>query len=90
MSTRNNIIKIEKIFKESDNVFLRGLVVSDLTDVFDQPVRSSYFNIYKSKVSTEIRALIYLSPQDVKFKFVCNEYRNELYFVPLLHTVSIG
>lgn len=39
----------------------------------------------KLNASGQIETIV--NPEDVKMKLVCIEHKNQLYFIPLLHTV---
>lgn len=90
MSKCDEIIELREVHSHINEITLRGCTITGLNNVFEKPVKSSYFNIYKSSINQRAQTLKNVSPHDVKFKLVCNEYQNELYFVPLLHTLIIS
>lgn len=76
------------IEEEQCTEYMKNLIFRENL-IFNLPLKPNYFYFYKSKVPTNTRTSICLIPQEVKFKFVCNEYKSDLYFIPLLHTLSI-
>jgi hypothetical protein len=89
MSNNHDVIEIKEISSKSNNVIhIHGFKITHLTDIFKYPVKSSILNLFKSDLSIGFsRTEITLGPQDVKFKLVCSEYKNQLYLMPLLHTL---
>lgn len=84
MTSNREIIEVKSIDTEK----IIGYKITDFIDIFDYPVKSSTFNIFKVKRpnnAERIEAKIHFL--DVKFKFVCIEHKEYLYFIPLLHTL---
>lgn len=87
MSKDNEIIELKDIYNNNNEIELHGFQIKELENMFEKPMKSCHFHIYKSKINQGVRNLKCLRPKDVKFKYVCTAYQHELYFVPLLHTI---
>lgn len=85
LTSKNEIVCIEYIVK-SDVMLIYGYPLLQLENVFEQPINSSYLNIYKSNgVLGDIKTYLI---SDIKCKLVLILDDNEfLVFVPLLHTL---
>lgn len=84
MTKDDKIVKIKSISEDGDIICN---IITRLSVVFELPVKSSFFNIFKTKLNNSQCNDIVLRACDVKFKFVCIEHGEESYFIPLLHTL---
>lgn len=87
LCANDDVVETKKITIVSNEIKIYGYKITDLREVFEKPIKSSYLNIYKAKLQTNRRREIIVSPEDIKMKLVCIEHKNKLYFIPLLHTV---
>lgn len=85
MTNNCEIIELREI-DENSNI-IHGYKIAGLTEVFYRPLKSSYFNIFISKLPGDERIETAVKPEEVKLKCVCIEHKKKLYFIPLLHTV---
>lgn len=84
----NDILEVKKIETVvNSEIKIIGYKITGLIDVFEEPIKSSYLNIFKAKLSTIKRTETVVSSKDIKSKLVCTEHKNYLYFISLLHTV---
>lgn len=87
LCNNNEILEVKKVTVTNSEIKIYGYKITDLLDVFEQPIKSSYLNICKAKLLTDRRAEVIVSSQDIKMKLVCIEQKGYLYFIPLVHTV---
>ncbi|XP_063634858.1 uncharacterized protein LOC134805495, partial [Cydia splendana] len=83
----NNVFEVKKVTVDDNDIQVHGYYITHLMEVFENPVKSSFLNIFKANLQTNRRTDIIVRPQDVKIKLACVEHKNQLYFIPLLHTV---
>lgn len=87
LCANNEVMEAKTITVVGSEIKIYGYKITDLTELFEKPVKSSYLNIVKAKLQSNMRTEIVVYPKDIKTKLVCIEHKNELYFIPLLHTV---
>ncbi|RVE41155.1 hypothetical protein evm_010229 [Chilo suppressalis] len=85
MTHTNDIFELKEVKEE--NLTINGYLITGLREVFDHPVKSSNFNIFKAKMPENERIEVTVKLENVKLKLVCIEHKKELYFIPLIHTV---
>lgn len=81
------VLEVKKIYMLEKKIKICALIITDLAEVFELPIKSSYLNIFKAKLNASGQIETIVNPEDVKMKLVCIEHKNQLYFIPLLHTV---
>ncbi|CAG9793058.1 unnamed protein product [Diatraea saccharalis] len=88
LCNNNDILEVTKIETAvNSEIKITYYKITDISDVFELPIKSSFLKIFKAKLPTTRRTETIVSPKDIKTKLVCTDHKNYLYFVPLLHTV---
>lgn len=83
LTVKNEIVSMTYALLDNNIMTIYGCPVAK-TELFYQPIKSSYLNIYKS--DGILGSLSEYSIGDVKCKFAVVVDDNELVFIPLLHT----
>lgn len=83
MTTDGQIIEV----KEITNTNIIGYKIENLSDVFQIPIKSSYLNIFKASLSDD-HITVNVNFDKVSYKLVATTHKDEIYFVPLIHTVK--
>lgn len=87
LTTKNEVVEIISITSGKEGtICLNGFCINDVKDVFETPVKSSLFNIYKCATNVSKQEKKY-QLSHIKCKLVVIEYISEYYFMPLLHTL---
>lgn len=90
MTSDNNVVELTSfsISINDNQIYLRGNIMKNLENVFETPVKSSLLNIYKWPILTGIKLIdkVFVV-KDVKCKIVAIDYKSEMIFAPLLHTL---
>lgn len=84
MTTEEEIIEVAEITDEH----IKGYRIENVSDIFELPIKSSYLNMFKTGVQNGNRTTENISFNSISYKFVVTTYKNELYFIPLLHTLT--
>lgn len=84
MTTDGQIIEV----KEITDTNIIGYKIENLSDVFQIPIKSSYLNIFKASLSDDNRITVNVNFNKVSYKLVATAHKDEIYFVPLLHTAK--
>lgn len=72
--------------KNGTTPYICGTIAENLNNIFETPIRSCYFNIFKGVY--EDKEVFSLYPITcIKCKLVAVGYDNEIFFFPLLHTL---
>ena len=92
LSNENHVIEVQSIFvknKEGDqHISIHGYRIKNICDVFDEPLKSSYLNIFKcGDYNDHNKIKVVCEVSNVKCKLVRIEHKLELIFIPLLHTL---
>lgn len=72
---------------DSKDISIHGYRINNVFDVFDEPLKSSFLNIYKCDRNNYNKSKVVCGVSKVKCKLVKIEYNSELFFIPLLHTL---
>lgn len=91
LTNDNQIIETTAILNDDnfgENVIqLKGNWVENVSDAFEQPLKSSLLNIYKCDIRNIKKTMdIKLLTSNIQCKLVSVKYETELYFIPLLHS----
>lgn len=85
MTIQEEIIEVAEITDDH----IKGYRIENVSDIFELPIKSSYLNMFKTGVQNDNRTTENISFNSISYKFVVTTYKNELYFIPLLHTLTI-
>lgn len=83
-TTEGEIIEVKEISEKS----IKGYKFENLSDVFQTPLKSSYLNIFKATLPDGNRTIVDIDFDKICHKLVATPYKNNLYFIPLLHTLE--
>lgn len=87
LTKKNEVVKINDIDNNNNTISLRGFIINNTEDVFTYPIKSSHFFVYKSRRHHN-NSDFFLEPKHIKCKLVFVEYKEFMYFIPLLHTMD--
>ena len=86
MTKQEEIIEVAEI---TDDHNIKGYRIENVYDIFELPIKPSYLNMFKTGVQNDNRRTENISFNSISYTFVVTTYKNELYFIPLLHTLTI-
>ncbi|XP_045461545.1 uncharacterized protein LOC123671624 [Harmonia axyridis] len=87
LTHNDDIVAMEYAILINNTPLICGHAVGDnLQEVFEIPIKSSFLNIFKTNNNNQKPLKLY-STTDVKCKMVATKYRDEFFFIPLLHTL---
>lgn len=90
LSDKDHIVELNSIsFNNNDSteILLNGHRIMNHQNVFDEPLKSSFLDIYKCDSNNINKIKAVYGVINVKCKLVSIEYNSEIFFVPLLHTL---
>lgn len=86
MTKGKEIVAMVNASKNENIITINGIAIKEKHDFFESPVKSSRINIYASNGKTSEPKSYSLN--NIKCKLFCLEYKSELVFFPLLHTLD--
>ncbi|RVE53676.1 hypothetical protein evm_001568 [Chilo suppressalis] len=91
LSDQDHVVELNSIcFEDTDEIneiLLNGHRITQIQNVFDKPLKSSFLDIYKCDCNNINKIEAVYGVKNVKCKLVCIEFNSELFFIPLLHTL---
>lgn len=91
LSDANHVVELISIyFKDDDGskeILINGYRNTNIQDVFHEPLKSSFLDIYKCDCNNINNIEATYKMTNIKCKLVCTEHNSELFFIPLLHTL---
>ncbi|RVE41714.1 hypothetical protein evm_013645 [Chilo suppressalis] len=89
LSNNDEIIKLQSLTTDDDSkdILIHGYRIDNVFDVFEEPLKSSFLNIYKCDLNNYNKTEVICDVTKIKCKLVKIEYNSELFFIPLLHTL---
>lgn len=90
LTKENHVVEVINIYEDSLKIiFIQGKQLLKVEDAFETPIRSSFLNIFMCGHQNITQSNIVVhNVGEVKCKlFSVNDYLNNVYFTPLLHTV---
>lgn len=89
LTKNNEIVGMENSIKKYSGLLIYGTALEILENVFEQPIRSSYINIFKSNLIKKQETKFYCI-NDIKCKLVMiSQNQNQFIFIPLIHTLDL-
>lgn len=85
LSNENQIVKFDHVLFTENRYMIRGCSLKNKVDFFEKPFFSRYINIFMS--DGERNEPMLWSLTDIKAKLFCLKYKNQLVFIPLLHSL---
>lgn len=82
----NEIVGMINATYYNKEIHIYGESMKNKHNFFQQPINSSYLNIYATTIERNKPKLYNLN--EIKFKLVSLNYNDELVFIPLLHTIE--
>lgn len=86
LSNDNKIVALQNAQLINNKAVIYGRSVNNLENVFEIPIKSSHLHIYKSENLILEPVKRYLLT-NVKCKIVTTKYKNQIVFIPLLHSL---
>lgn len=90
LTNENHVIELRSVMlKDNVNheIEITGYCLDNIHDAFDEPLKSSFLNIYKCDCASIEKSEITCKVKNVKCKLVSITYNSEFFFIPLLHTL---
>lgn len=87
LTQRNEIVCLKYILNRNGIVLINGASLTNISDFFDKPIRSSYLNIYSSTCKENLPKEYSLNEIKCKLVAVKDRHSSNMIFFPLLHTL---
>ena len=86
LTNRNEIVAMKHAIYNDNQFLICGQKLKEKQNFFEKPILSSYLHIYTCQKNVDVSTEFY-DLKEIKCKLVCLNYKYQLVFFPLIHTI---